>query len=111
MDDIINKYNNTIHRTIKTKPIDVTPSSYTEYNEDSNKKVLNLKLVIILEFQNIKTFFLKDILRISQKKFLVLVKLKILFLGLMLLVTSMVKKFLEVFTKKNCKKLIKRNLE
>ena len=111
MDDIINKYNNTIHRTIKTKPIDVTPGSYTEYNEDSNKKVLNLKLVIMLEFQNIKTFFLKDILRISQKKFLVLVKLKILFLGLMLLVTSMVKKFLEVFMKKNSKKLIKRNLE
>ena len=45
LDDIVNKYNNTIHRTIKIKPIDVTNDSYAEYNEDFNKKVLNLKLM------------------------------------------------------------------
>ena len=37
-DDIVNKYNNTVHGTIKMKPIDVTADSYAEYNEDSNKK-------------------------------------------------------------------------
>ena len=36
LDDVVNKYNNTVHRTIKMKPIDVTSDSYTEYNEDSN---------------------------------------------------------------------------
>ena len=36
--DIRSKYNNTIHRTIKTKPIDVTGDSYAKYNENSNKK-------------------------------------------------------------------------
>ena len=36
----------------------------------------------MLEFQNIKTFLLKDTLQIGQKKFLLLVKLKIQFLGL-----------------------------
>ena len=51
----------------------------------SYKKMLNLKLVIMLEFQNIKTFLLKDILQIDQKKFLLLIKLKIQFLGLILL--------------------------
>ena len=35
---ILSKYNNTIHRTIKTKPIDVTGDSYAKYNENSNKK-------------------------------------------------------------------------
>ena len=35
--DIVNKYNNTVHRTIKMKPIDVTCDSFAEYNEDSNK--------------------------------------------------------------------------
>ena len=30
----------------------------------------------MLEFQNIKTFLLKDVLQIGQKKFLLLVKLK-----------------------------------
>ena len=36
LDDIVNKYNNAVHRTIKMKPIDVTSDSYAEYNEDSN---------------------------------------------------------------------------
>ena len=35
-DDIVDKYNNTVHITIKIKPIDVTQDSYAEYNEDSN---------------------------------------------------------------------------
>ena len=48
---------------------------------------------------------LKDMLQIGKKKLVkLLVKLKIQFLGLMLLVTWMVKKLPEVFTKKKCKK-------
>ena len=38
LDDIVNKYNNTVHRTIKMKPMDVTSDSYAECNEDSNKR-------------------------------------------------------------------------
>ena len=38
LDDIINKYKNTVHKTIKMKPIDVTDDSYAEYNKDFNKK-------------------------------------------------------------------------
>ena len=30
--DIVNKYNNTVHRTIKMKPVDVTDDYYAEYN-------------------------------------------------------------------------------
>ena len=40
-----------------------------------------------LEFRNKKTFLLKDTLQIGQKKILLLVKLKIQFRGLMLLMT------------------------
>ena len=111
LEDIIDKYNNAVHRTIKIKPIDVTGDSYDEYNEDFNKKILNKKLAIMLEFQNTKTFLLKDMLQIGQKKFLLLVKSKIQFFGLMLLVNWMVKKLLEVFMKNNSKKLVKKNLE
>ena len=45
LNDIVNKCNNTVHRTIKMKTIDVTGDSYVEYNEDLIKKVLNLKLM------------------------------------------------------------------
>ena len=38
LDDIVNKYNNTAHRTIKMKLIDVASDSYAEYIEDSNEK-------------------------------------------------------------------------
>ena len=38
LDDIVNKYHNTVYRTIKMTLIDVTPHSYAEYNEDSNEK-------------------------------------------------------------------------
>ena len=52
LDDIVNKYNNTVHRTTKMKPIDIKSNSYAEYNEGSNKKILNSKLVFMLGFQN-----------------------------------------------------------
>ena len=67
------------------KSTDVTDDSYANKMKILIKKILNLKLVTMLEFQNIKTFLLKDILQIGQKKFLLLVKLKIQFLGHMLL--------------------------
>ena len=73
LDDIVNEYNNTVHRTIKMKPIDVTDDSYAEYNEDFNKKDPNLKLVAMLEFQNTKSFLVKNTRQIVQKKFLLLV--------------------------------------
>ena len=57
--DIVSKYNDTVHRTIKMKPIDVTDDSYAEYNEDSNKKDLKFKVGDMLEFQNTKTFLLR----------------------------------------------------
>ena len=49
------------------------------------KTIPNLKLVIVSEYQNTKTFLLRDTLKIGQKK--LLAKLKIQFPGLMLLVT------------------------
>ena len=61
----------------------------------------------MLEFQNIKTFLLKGILQIGHEKFLLLIKLKIQFLGFMLLVISMVKNYWKFL----CKKLVKKNLE
>ena len=38
LDDIVNKYNKTVDRTITMKPIDVTFDSYAEYNKDFNEK-------------------------------------------------------------------------
>ena len=85
LDNIFNKYNNTVHRKIKMKPIVVMSGSYAEYSEGSNEKDPNSKFVIVPEYQNAKIFLLKDIHKTGQKKFLSLAKLKIQFHGLMLL--------------------------
>ena len=36
LDDIVDEYNNSFHKTIKMKPIDVKSDSYSKYNEDPN---------------------------------------------------------------------------
>ena len=37
LNDIVNKFNNTYHKTIKMKPIDIKSDSFAEYNEESNE--------------------------------------------------------------------------
>ena len=59
LDDIINKYNNTVHRTIKMKPIDVTDDSYAEYNEDFNKKDPKFKVGDHVRISKYKNIFAK----------------------------------------------------
>ena len=65
----------------------------------------------MLECQNIKAFLQKAMFQIDLKKFLLLQNLKVLFRGHMLLLILMEKKLLECFTKKNCRKQIKKSLE
>ena len=70
LDDIVNKYNNTYHRTIKMKPAYVNPSIFTDFNKEKIKEVLNLKLVRILTYQNIKIYLQKSMFQIGLNKFL-----------------------------------------
>ena len=55
LDDIVNKYNTTVHKTIKMKPIDVTEDSYAEYNENVNTEDAKFKgdHVRISKYKNI----------------------------------------------------------
>ena len=105
LDDIVHTYINTVHRTIKMEPIDVTDDSSAEYNEDSNKKDPRFKVGDHVRISKYKNTFAKGY---TQKNFLLLIKLNIQFLGLMFLTIWMVKKLLEVFMKSNCKRLVKK---
>ena len=46
LDDIVNEYNNTYHRTIKMKPVYVKDNTYIDLEKEVNNKDPNLKLVI-----------------------------------------------------------------
>ena len=56
LDDIVDEYNNTYHKTIKMKPVDVEDDSFAEYNEKTNEKDPKFKVgdhVRISKFKNI----------------------------------------------------------
>ena len=38
LDDLVNEYNNTYHRTIKMKPADITSSTYIDFNVEKSHK-------------------------------------------------------------------------
>ena len=59
LDDIVNKYNNAVHKTIKTKPIDATDNSYAEYNEDFNRKDPKFKVGDHVRISKYKNIFAK----------------------------------------------------
>ena len=75
------------------------------------KKILNLKLVILIEYQNIKIFLAKGYSPNWSEDVFMIKKAQILCRGHTLLVLLTRKKFLELFTKKNCKEQIKKSLE
>ena len=60
LDDILDEYNNTVHRTIKMKPIDVTSDSYVECNEDSNVVKPKVKVGDLVSISKYKNIFAKE---------------------------------------------------
>ena len=59
LDNIVNKCNNTVHRTIKMKLIDVISGSYVEYDEDSNKTKSKFKVSDHVRISKYKNIFAK----------------------------------------------------
>ena len=112
LDDIVNKYNNTYHRTITTKPIKIKDNTYIDSSKEVNDKDPKFKVGDHVRISKYKSIFAKGYTpNSSEEVFLLLVKLKIQFSGHMLLMMSMVKKLLEHFMKKNFRRLINKSLE
>ena len=78
LDDMVNKYNNAYPSTIRMKLFDVKSNTYIDSSKKIMMKILNLKLMILLEHQNIKNIFAKDYVPNWSKEILSLKKLKTL---------------------------------
>ena len=59
LNDIVDKYNNTYHRTTKMKPIDVRSDSFAEYNEEFNEKYPVFKVGDHVRISRYKNIFAK----------------------------------------------------
>ena len=44
LDNIVNKYNKTHHRTVRIKPVDVKDNSYIDFNKETNDKDPKFKI-------------------------------------------------------------------
>ena len=74
-------------------------------------KILNLKLVILLEYQNIKIILQKFTLQIGLKKFFVIKKVK-KFCAVTYVISDLNgEEIVGTFYENSCKKQIKENLE
>ena len=112
LDDIVGEYNNTCHRKIKMKPVDVKDNTYIDFKKDVNGKDPKFKVGDLVRVSKYKNLLAKGYTsNWSEEIFLLLVKLKIPFHGHMSLMIIMVKKLLEHFMKKNYRRLINKNLE
>ena len=59
LDDVVEKYNNTVHNSIKMKPKGVSDNNFIEYNEESNKKDTKFKVGDNVRISKYKNVFAK----------------------------------------------------
>ena len=73
---IVNKSNNTVHRTIKVKPTDFTSDSYAEYNEDSNEKDPKSKVDDRVRISKYRNIFAKRYTQNWSEEVFIITKIK-----------------------------------
>ena len=59
LDDIVNEYNNTYHRTIKMKPVDVKDNTYIDFKKEVNDKDPKFKIGDHVRISKQKNVFAK----------------------------------------------------
>ena len=59
IDDIVHKYNNKKHRTIKMKPIDVTDNTYIDFGKEVNDNYPKFKVGDYVRISKYKNIFAK----------------------------------------------------
>ena len=60
LDDIVNKYNNAYHRTIKMKAVDVKSSTYVDSSKEINDEDHKFKIGDIVRISKYKNIFAKS---------------------------------------------------
>ena len=59
LDDIVGEYNNTYHKTIKMKPVDVKDNTYIDFKKDVNDKDPKFKVGDHVRISKYKNIFAK----------------------------------------------------
>ena len=108
---IVNKYNNTIYKTTKIKPIDVTNNSYAEYNEDFNKNGPKFKVNDHVRISKYINIVAKGYVPNWSEEVFIVNEIKNKVPWTYTISDLNGEKITGTFYEKNCKRLIKKSLE
>ena len=113
LDDIVKKYNNTYHTSIKMKRIDVKDNTYIDFKKEVHDKNPKFKVGDQARTSKSKNIFANGYTpNWSEEIFIKKIKNTVPWThGHMLLMILMVKKLLIRFMKMNCKAQVKKNSE
>ena len=76
LDDIVNEYNNTYHRTVKMKPVDVKYNTYVNFRNEVNDKDLKFKVLDHVRISKYKNIFAKGCTQNWSEEAFVIKKVK-----------------------------------
>ena len=76
LDDIVNKYNNAYHNTIKMKPVDVKLNTYINSSKEINNKDPKFKIGDIVRISKYKNIFAKGYVPVWSEEIFVIKKVK-----------------------------------
>ena len=111
LDDIVNKYNNTYHRTIKMKPVDVKSSTYIDCSKEINDEDPKFKIGDIVRISKYKNIFARSYVPNWSEEVFVIKKNKNTVVWTYVISDLKGEEIVVTFTKKNCKKQTKKSLE
>ena len=111
LDDIVNEYNKTYHRTIKMKPVDVKDNIYIDSSEDVNDKVSKFKVGDRIRISKYKDIFAKGCTPNWFEEIFIIKEVKNTVSWTHIINDLTVEKITGAFNKKNYERLIKENSE
>ena len=76
LNDIVNKCNNTYHRAIKMKPVDVKPNMYIDFNKENIKEGPKFKVGDHVRISKIKNIITKGYVPNWSEQVFVIKKIK-----------------------------------
>ena len=109
LDDIVNKYKNADHKTIKIKPIDVTSDSYAKYDKDSYVTKLKLKFGDNVRISKYRNIFAKGYTENWSEEVFVVSKIKSAVPWAYVISGLNGEPIAGSFMKENCQKVVKKN--
>ena len=76
LDDIVNEYNNTYHRTIKMKPVDIKDNTYIDFEKEVNDKDSKFKIGDRIRISKYKNIFAKGYMPNLAEEVFIIKKVK-----------------------------------